>query len=135
MNVKDLNGNLTLWSLTGHIAHGNIDHKSSYHIKAKGLIKEIFPTLQLLEEVPINIKKSETLYLDFYLPLKKLCIEVHGEQHYKFTPFYHNSILDFVKAQKRDKYKQEWCDINNIKYIDLAHYENIEEWRKKLYDN
>jgi hypothetical protein len=134
MNVKDLNGNFTTWSLTGHIANSTIDHKSSYHIAARQLIRSLFPTLQILEEVPISVRKSEILYLDFYLPLKKMCIEVHGEQHYKFVSFYHNSILDFVKAQKRDKYKQEWCEINNISYVSLPYNETLEEWTKRLND-
>lgn len=51
MNVKDLNGNCTIWSLTGHITHGTIEHKSSYHLAARTLIKNLFPTLQVLEEV------------------------------------------------------------------------------------
>lgn len=63
-----------------------------------------------------------------------MCVEVHGEQHYKFVPFYHNNILDFVKAQKRDKSKQEWCKINNISYVSLPYNETLEEWTKRLND-
>lgn len=132
MQVVDLDGNTYNWNLTGYIAKGKLTNKSSLHILARQLISELFPTLQILEEVPINIKKQETLYLDFYLPLKKLCIETHGEQHYKFVPFYHNNLLSFLKAQRRDKQKQEWCEINGIKYIAFPHYENIQEWRVKL---
>jgi hypothetical protein len=132
MKVIDLNGHHSTWSLTGCSAKAKLEHKSSYHLKARNLIKEIFPTLQILEEVPINIRRSETLYLDFYLPLKKMCIEVHGEQHYNFVKFYHATKLDFLKAQKRDKEKQEWCSINGINYSALKYDESIEEWSNKL---
>jgi hypothetical protein len=132
MKVIDLNGHHSTWSLTGCSARAKLEHKSSYHLKARILIKEIFPTLQILEEVPINIRRSETLYLDFYLPLKKMCIEVHGEQHYNFVKFYHTTKLDFLKAQKRDKEKQEWCLINGINYSALKYDESIEDWSNKL---
>jgi len=132
MQVKDLDGNSYNWHLTGNMAHGKIANKSSLHLTARGLISESFPTLQVLEEVPITLRKSETLYLDFYLPLKKLCVEVHGEQHYKFVGFYHNNMLSFLKSQKRDREKQEWCEINGIKYIVLPHFEDSDEWKKRL---
>jgi len=132
MQVKDLDGNSYNWHLTGNMAHGKIANKSSLHLTARGLISESFPTLQVLEEVPITLRKSETLYLDFYLPLKKLCVEVHGEQHYEFVGFYHNNMLSFLKSQKRDREKQEWCEINGIKYIVLPHFEDSDEWKKRL---
>ncbi len=132
MQVKDLDGVSYNWHLTGNMAHGKIANKSSLHLTARGLISEAFPTLQVLEEVPITLRKNETLYLDFYLPLKKLCVEVHGEQHYKFVGFYHNNMLSFLKSQKRDREKQEWCETNGIKYIVLPHFEDSDEWKKRL---
>jgi len=132
MIVIDLEGNKSLWSLTGHIESCIMSNKSSYHNQAKELIKLTYPTLQVLEEVTIHPRRGETLYLDFYLPLKKMCIEVHGEQHYKFVSHYYSSKLDFVRAKKRDKDKEEWCSINGIKYIELSHFESIEEWKTKI---
>lgn len=132
MTVRDLDGNTVSWHLTGHMAKGRIDNKSSLHLQARELLSHHFPTLQILEEVPINIRKSEVLYMDFYLPLLKMCVEVHGEQHFKFVGFYHNTKLGFLKSQKRDKEKAEWCDINNIKLIVLPYDENIEQWKQRI---
>lgn len=132
MQIKDLDGNQHIWHLTGNMAHGKISNKSSLHLLARKLISDVFPTLQILEEVPIPLRKSETLYLDFYLPLKKLCIEVHGEQHYKFVPFYHNNMMSFLKSQKRDREKQEWCSNNSISYIELPFNEIEDEWLGRL---
>jgi hypothetical protein len=132
--VIDLDGNIQSWSLTGTVSHGRIQNKSEPHKAARSLIKTLYPTLQILEEIPIPLRKSETLYLDFYLPLIKKCIEVHGEQHYKFVPFYHQNIMGWAKQKKRDLEKKEWCFNNGIKYIELPHNENIEEWTKRLYD-
>lgn len=134
MNVKDLDGNVINWHITGNIAKGYTKNKSSYHLLARDIIKDIYPTMQTLEEVPIHIRKSEVLYLDFYLPLIKKCIEVHGEQHYKFIVHYHTNKLAFLKAQKRDKEKQEWCEINGIKYIELP-YNMQDKWRVIIANN
>jgi len=131
MQVKDLDNNTIHWQLIGNITHGMVGNKSSLHLKARELIHECFPTLQVLEEVPLPLRKSETLYMDFYLPLIKTCIEVHGEQHYKFNRFFHNSVLGFMKHKKRDENKKEWCAINNIKYIELP-YDQIEIWKELI---
>lgn len=134
MLTKGLDGNTYNWLLTGNMAKGRITNKSSYHLRARPMIASAFPTLQILEEVPIQLRKNETLYLDFYLPLKKICFEVHGEQHYKFIAFYHSNILNFLKAQKRDREKQEWCEINNITYISLP-YNKENEWSNSIVNN
>lgn len=132
MIIKDLDGVSHNWNLTGNMAKGRVENRSSLHLAARELIISAFPTLQVLEEVPIQLRRSESLYLDFYLPLKKTCIEVHGEQHYKFVPFYHNNMLAFLKSQKRDREKQEWCSINGIEYISLPYNENLEEWKMRI---
>jgi hypothetical protein len=132
--IKDLDGVAHPWHLTGNMSKGRTANRSSLHLQARGLLASEFPTLQILEEVSIQLRRSEILYLDFYLPLTRTCIEVHGEQHYKFVPFYHNNMLGFLKAQKRDKEKTEWCEINYIKQIILPYNENIDEWKKRLSD-
>lgn len=132
MLIKDLDGNTHNWQLTGNMAKGKISNKSSLHLQARQLITTTFPTLQILEEVPIQLRKKEILYLDFYLPLKKMCFEVHGEQHYKFVPFYHTTMLNFLKSQKRDREKEEWCELNGIKYVALAYNETAGVWNERI---
>jgi hypothetical protein len=131
MQIKDLDGTSHNWQLTGNMARGKINNRSSFHLQARELITNIFPTLQILEEVPIPLRRSENLYLDFYLPLKKLCIEVHGEQHYKFSRFFHNTALGFIKHKKRDQDKKEWCELNNITHIELP-FDKKDEWIKRI---
>lgn len=132
MLIKDLDGKSHNWTLRGNIAHGQISNKSSGHLEARKLLSNIFPTLQVLEEVPIPLRKSQTLYLDFYLPLNKLCVEVHGEQHYKFIAHYHRNQIGFLKHKKRDREKIEWCEINDIRYVELPHNENLDQWKKRI---
>lgn len=132
IDVIDLDGHIHKWSLSGGIAHGKLTNKSDLHIRARELLKQCFPTLQILEEISIPIRKSEYLYLDFYLPLLKTCIEAHGEQHYKYIQFYHNDIIGFMKHKKRDASKIEWCQLNNIRHIELPFNETIAEWTTRI---
>jgi hypothetical protein len=127
MQVMDLDGNTSYWNLTGRIAKASGANKSSFHLQARELIRSIYPTMKTLEEVTIHTRKSEVAYLDFYIPLIKSCIEVHGEQHYRFTAFYHANMMAFLKAQKKDRDKKEWCLINNIRFIELP-YHSINSW-------
>lgn len=127
MQVEDLNGNTSNWQLGGGVSRGTRNNKSSLHLEARRLIRESFPTVQILEEIPISIRRGETLYLDFYIPLMEKCIEVHGKQHYKFSRFYHHTTLGFMKHKKRDREKMEWCEINNIDYIELP-YDKQSDW-------
>lgn len=131
MQVTDLDGNSSHWQLIGNIAHSNNDKKSSLHLKARELLHTIYPTLQILEEVPVYIRKNQHVYLDFYIPLNKKCIEVHGEQHYKFSRHYHHSTLGFLKHQRRDREKKEWCEINNIQYIELP-FDQEQSWESLI---
>ena len=103
MIIKDLEGNSHKWQLTGNMAYGKSENKSTLHLRTRKILKDLFPTLQILEEVAIPLRKAETLYLDFYMPLNKTCVEVHGEQHYKFVPHYHNNVLGFMKHKKRER--------------------------------
>jgi very-short-patch-repair endonuclease len=77
--------------------------------------------------------RKSTLKADFFIPVRKLIIEVHGEQHTEFNNFFFKSKMDFYKAQARDRDKKQWCEINNFELIELFHNESIEEWRSKIW--
>ena len=131
MIVNDLDGNSINWQLIGHTPKIGAS-KSSLHLRARSLLSIIYPTMQILEEVPIYVRRSEVLYMDFYLPLKKTCIETHGEQHYKFVSHYHSNALGFMRHKKRDREKQEWCEINGITYIELPFNESDDQWKLRI---
>lgn len=132
MQVKTLDGFIQNWQLTGRVSAGMMQNKSSLHMQVRSILKNNFPTLQILEEVSVPVRKSETYFLDFYIPLTKKVIEVHGEQHYKFIPFYHSNLMGFIKSQKRDRDKKEWCELNNLEYIELPFSETPEQWMERI---
>jgi len=38
-----------------------------------------------------------------------------------------------MKKKKRDRDKIEWCNINNIKYIELPYNETENQWIERMY--
>lgn len=131
MIVKDLDGNNQKWSLVGNIKNNRLN-QSNLHKSAYSLLREIYPTIPILQEVTIPLRRSEVLYLDFYIPLLKKVIEVHGEQHYKFVAHYHSNALGFIRHKKRDSDKKEWCEINSLAYVELPFNENIDQWKIRI---
>lgn len=133
MKVRDLEGNISTWKLTGQIVTATDKRsRSKLHVKARKILYEMFPTMKILEEVPINPRGNKTQYLDFYINQIKLAVEVHGQQHYKFNTMFHASARDFLNQKKNDADKQEWCWLNNITHIELPYNEDIEEWKNKI---
>lgn len=130
MKVVDTHGNTHSWSLVGHKIKANeTKPRSSLHLTARNLIREEFPTDSVLEEVGLA---GEQLFFDFYIPRRKLAIEVHGEQHYKFIKYFHGDLLGFQTAQRNDERKATWCQLNNIILIILPFNESQDEWQTRI---
>lgn len=103
---------------------------SSYHNAAREIIKEKYPTLQIIEEHPIKVEKT-TYYLDFYLPLIKLAVEVQGSQHYEFSALFHGSQAGFIAQKKRDVAKAEFLEDKGIRLVALKFNEQ-EKWKDQI---
>lgn len=137
MKAKGINGKEYVWNLTSYDVFNDDSRKrSKYHIRARKLLKEIFNSYRILEEVKLpgstSLHRKSVLYLDFYIPTISLAIEVHGQQHYEYSPFFHKSKADFLKSKARDEDKIEWCDLNGIQLITLKYSESDDEWRKRI---
>ena len=137
MKVLGINGREYVWNLSDYSVFNNDSRKrSKYHIKARSLLKEIFNSYRILEEVKLpgstELHRKSVLYLDFYIPSIKLAVEVHGQQHYEFCEFFHKNKADFLKSKAKDEDKIAWCDLNGIQLITLKYSESEDEWRKRL---
>jgi hypothetical protein len=133
MKIRDLNNDIHKWNLQGYVVRANEQRpRSKLHLAARNILIEMFPTVQILEEVLIPITRNERGYLDFYINTLKLAVEVHGQQHYKFNSLFHTSAQDFANQRKKDRRKQEWCEYNNITYLELPYNEGIEEWKTRI---
>lgn len=128
MKVKGTDGKTYKINLGKYVGNENTN-ASNLHLQVREFLKENFPALNILEEVYI---KSECIYLDFYIPTLKICVEAMGGQHFEDNRFFYKSKLDFYRAKARDRIKAEWCELNNIKLVYFYPDECEEQWRKKL---
>jgi hypothetical protein len=103
--------------------------RSQYHLRARKLLKELYPIDMILEEVPIP---EIGLFFDFVIIRHKLCIEVHGDQHYTFNSFFFKDKLSWARAQQNDQQKREWCENNNLKLIELPFDKTDDEWKTMI---
>lgn len=127
MKVRGLDGYKYDWKFNGEEVNIDKRSRSGLHLEARSLLKTKFPTQMLLEEVPIEVRRGKTLFLDFYIPMRQLAIEVHGQQHYSYSTLFHRNQQDFMQQQKNDRDKAEWCEINGIDLIILP-YNELETW-------
>lgn len=130
MHVHDLSGRSHSWVLKNHIPKfSDTRPRSQLHLTAREILKDIYPTDPILEEVPIP---GEGLYFDFYLPMRKVAVEVHGEQHFSYNSFFHREPKDFLRQRKNDITKREWCILNSITLVELPYNETQHEWINRI---
>lgn len=134
LKVKGLDGKVYPWYPRSN--RSTIAKQSSYYVRAKQLIKLLYPTDPLLEEVSLPGTRP-TLFADFFLIRRRTLIEVHGEQHYEslknFEPSRFNPTrLKLAAAKRNDMKKKNWCNINQFYYVELPYFEDIHAWRCRI---
>ena len=137
MKVLGLNNREYNLDLKKYIVRANdTTKKSKYHLLARKLIKETFNGYTILEEVKLpgsrDPSKKSALFLDFLVPGVMMAIEVHGQQHYEYSPFFHKTKAGFFQSLKRDEIKSDWCELNSINLVVLKYSDELEKWRKQI---
>ena len=137
MKIKGLNGREYNLNLSKYDVKANDKRKrSKHHVRARKLIREVYHSYRILEEVKLpgstSANKKSVLDLDFFIPHIRKAFEVHGRQHYEHIPFFHKTKADFILAKARDEDKIEWCELNNIELIELKYSGSDDEWRKSI---
>ena len=73
------------------------------------------------------------LTLDFYNHTRKIAIEVQGAQHLEFVKHFHKTRANFLRQIRRDDKKMDFCEINNIKLLQIYPDDELsEEYFTKL---
>lgn len=100
----------------------NIKRTVSYgNDKMLQLLKKIFPNYTIKQEYHIG----ERLRLDVFVKELNLGWEYDGIQHFRFTPQWHKTKLEFIKAQKRDERKNQLCLQQGITLIRIKYDEDL----------
>jgi hypothetical protein len=76
------------------------------------------------------------LELDCFNPELKLAVEYNGQQHYRFTPYFHKSKEAFHNQMYRDETKRRLCKEQGIVLIEVPYTVlNVEEYLTKELDS
>lgn len=101
--------------------------------KAAGEILRSHPLLKhyrSYQEYPVNrinpdFKNGKCKY-DWVIIELRVIIEVMGEQHAKWIPFFHKTEADFIAQQERDREKKDAAEDAGWTYIAVAHNETLD---------
>jgi len=137
LKVLGLNGREYNLNLSKYDVKANDKRKrSKFHMRAREVLKQIFHSYRILEEVKLpgstESHRKGVLYLDFYIPQIMLAVEVHGQQHYEFNKFFHKNKADFAVAKAKDEDKIQWCELNKIDIVILRYSDTDEQWREQI---
>lgn len=132
MKVLGLDGKEYKLSLADRMAAaGDSRARSSGHLLARTILRELYPFDAICEEVTLPGCSDSALFLDFLLPARKLALEINGRQHAEYVPFFHGSKAGFAKSQVRDKKKAEFLRLNGITLVTLDD-DRTDGWRDAL---
>ena len=105
--------------LANYFDTNNIEYKENYIVK-----------------VPVEIRPSGIIKIDFYLPKYNTFIEYNGIQHYIMQKGFGGQIK-FNKQLTRDAFLRNYCKENNVNLIEIPYTEkNIKDFlENKLNEN
>lgn len=114
MRVKNLQNEFVNWQIAQYAMNPNSQSKSQFQGRVGRILKGIFPSDVIIEEVPLP---EASMSLDFFVPSMKLAIECDGRQHTEHVKFFHKTQQEFLAQQKRDRDKESWCSINGFRMV------------------
>lgn len=120
-----------------HKGHGCISNKSSGEVLVETFLKEQninlctqFNTLKCFNP----ITKRQLPY-DIEIIGKKILIEIQGEQHLRFSEYFHGTIENFEYQKRKDDYKKRWAESKGYKVVYIYYNEFVnEDYKRKILD-
>ena len=97
--------------------------------KVKDFLKQFWLREVILEEMRIP---GTLMRIDLINLTQKIAVEVSPEQHSSYNPFFHGSLAGYRASIKRDMEKENWINLNNFTYVELAG-EDLENLSRKLF--
>lgn len=92
------------------------DSISMFQTDVKLFLYPFWKDHEVYEEFPLAGTK---LTYDLYNASLKVAVEVQGQQHTKFVKFFHGTRLNFLEQLKRDKIKEDYAELNEIKLVTI----------------
>ena len=118
MKFKTLQGALKrVPKVKNYLVEWEKKSRSKLQFNVKQFLKGHWQYHVVFEEFPVV---GTRLTIDFYNATKKIAIEVQGQQHRKYVPFFHGGYKNnYINQLRRDKQKSDFCIANNIKLVEI----------------
>lgn len=117
MKFKTLDGKeRSIKNIKSYIIDWDGKSRSKFQFEVKKYLKKYWSGDIVFEELKIV---GTRLSLDFFNANKKIAIEVQGKQHFSYVKFFHTNRANYLAQIKRDVKKIDFCNINNIKLMEI----------------
>ena len=116
MKIYNINGDLISVDVRQSSYPLKLISNSQIQQKAKEILLQKYRNDVIIENFIIPESK---LSVDFFLPKRKLVIEIDGEQHNSFNSFFHKSIHNkgLTSQLNRDDMKENWAKMNGFRFL------------------
>ena len=129
-NTSSSSGDEYIYNITSDDAN-----TSKLELKSKIILETIFkkPFVRIRPDFLKNKVTGKNMELDIYNEELKLAIEVNGNQHYKYIPYFHGkeNKHKFYEQRYRDELKKLLCKENGITLIEIPY--DVGEYGLKSY--
>jgi hypothetical protein len=104
-----------------------LSKRSKRHVECIECLKKLFPAIKILEEYKIGNNQ----FIDIYLPAYYIGIEIDGEQHDSYIPFFHGEdesgfrLQNFLDGKKELLCKEKGIFLYRVKSDDTRTMEGI----------
>ena len=126
MKFRTLSGSTKkVFNSKKYLISWNSKSRSKFQYSIKKFLEPFWSRHIVFEEFPVAGTK---LSLDFYNANKKIAIEVQGQQHTKYVPYFHgNNKVNYLSQLQRDNDKFKFCEINDINLIEIYQNDTIDK--------
>jgi hypothetical protein len=94
------------------------ESRSKFQYNVKVFLKKYWEHCIVFEEFPVPRTKLSVDFLNF---TRKIIVEVQGNQHISYTPYFHGEGTEenFLQQLKRDSLKMKFCEANDFKLVEI----------------
>jgi hypothetical protein len=101
------------------------ESRSKFQYNVKTFLKKYWSQDMVFEELPLAGSKMS---FDLFNASQNVAVEVQGQQHIKYTPYFHGKAKsNFLGQIRRDNDKQKYCELNGIKLIEIYPKDKLTE--------
>ena len=88
--------------------------------RCEAMIKSFLSHSDVLFKSQYHIKLPRGIFMVFK-DNKRIAIEYNGEQHYKFSNYFHKTYDKYLEQRKRDIAVKDWCNKRDITFLEIPY--------------